>query len=242
MIQSGLGSENRNISRAVMATANPAMPTASIRAAMSRARRGPRAGVVEIHRRVAARATRATGTLTKKTARQPSAPTSTPPRGSPSEAVAIPAICRPPSTPPGGVPRPGRTPADQQHRRRIGARGAQADQHPADQQREEVLGEAADDAADDDEGDAGQEHPARTEHLGGLARGGLRDRAGQIQSRDQRGGLPDRYAQPAAIGTRAVAIRELLIGLSAEPMNSGVVNRHEKAFLSGLAPSPAGRV
>jgi hypothetical protein len=34
----------------------------------------------------------------------------------------------------------------------------------------------------------------------------------------------------AAIGTSAVAISELLTGLSADPMNSGVVNRHEKAF------------
>src|ERR1700734_3048116 len=39
----------------------------------------------------------------------------------------------------------------------------------------------------------------------------------------------------AAIGTSAVAISELLTGLSADPMNSGVVNRHENAF-----PPPGG--
>jgi hypothetical protein len=33
----------------------------------------------------------------------------------------------------------------------------------------------------------------------------------------------------AAIGTRAVAIRELLTGLSADPMNRGATNRHENA-------------
>ena len=38
---------------------------------------------------------------------------------------------------------------------------------------------------------------------------------------------------PAAIGTSAVAIRELLIGFRAEPMNSGVVNRHENGFVPG---------
>jgi hypothetical protein len=35
----------------------------------------------------------------------------------------------------------------------------------------------------------------------------------------------------AAIGTSAVAISELLIGLSDDPMNSGVTNRHENASL-----------
>src|SRR5262249_10201550 len=32
---------------------------------------------------------------------------------------------------------------------------------------------------------------------------------------------------PRAIGTRAVAISELLTGLRADPRNNGVVNRHE---------------
>src|ERR1700723_3874711 len=35
------------------------------------------------------------------------------------------------------------------------------------------------------------------------------------------------------MGSRAVAISELLTGLSAEPMNRGVVNRHE----NGLSPA-----
>ncbi|GAA4181546.1 hypothetical protein GCM10022287_36980 [Gryllotalpicola koreensis] len=38
---------------------------------------------------------------------------------------------------------------------------------------------------------------------------------------------PTETCMLAAIGTRAVAIIELLIGFSADPMNSGVVNRHE---------------
>jgi hypothetical protein len=37
----------------------------------------------------------------------------------------------------------------------------------------------------------------------------------------------------AAIGTKAVAISELLTGLSAEPRNMGVTNRQEKALLGG---------
>ena len=45
---------------------------------------------------------------------------------------------------------------------------------------------------------------------------------------------------PAAIGTRAVAIRELLTGFRAEPMNSGVVNRHEKGFGPVSSSVPAG--
>ena len=44
---------------------------------------------------------------------------------------------------------------------------------------------------------------------------------------------------PWAIGTSAVAIRELLIGLSAEPMNNGVVNRHENGC-SGDGPISTG--
>jgi hypothetical protein len=38
---------------------------------------------------------------------------------------------------------------------------------------------------------------------------------------------PIETPSPWAIGTRAVAISELLMGLSAEPMNNGVLNRHE---------------
>ena len=87
-----------------MATANPAMPAASIRDAISRGRRDPSGGAsFGIHRRAALSAMRATGTFTKNTARHPSASTRTPPTGRPSEAVAMPAICRPPSTPPGGL-------------------------------------------------------------------------------------------------------------------------------------------
>ena len=73
----------------------------------------------------------------------------------------------------------------------------EADQYAADQQRDQVLGEAADEAADGDECDPGQEHPPWTEHFGGLARGGLRDGAGQVQRGDQRCGLPDGYAESA---------------------------------------------
>jgi hypothetical protein len=58
---------------------------------------------------------------------------------------------------------------------------------------------------------------------------------------------PMRTSSPRAIGTRAVAISELLIGLSAEPMNSGVVNRHENGCSSdgpgaggALVEEPAG--
>jgi hypothetical protein len=38
---------------------------------------------------------------------------------------------------------------------------------------------------------------------------------------------PKGTPRPWAIGSSAVAISELLTGLRAEPMNSGVVNRHE---------------
>src|SRR5262245_43539863 len=41
---------------------------------------------------------------------------------------------------------------------------------------------------------------------------------------------------PWAIGTSAVAISELLTGLSAEPRNSGVVNRHVKARPGAMLP------
>jgi hypothetical protein len=103
MTQFGVVSENRNVSRAVMATANPAMPIASMRDATSRGRRDPSGGAsFGIHRRVAVSAMSATGTFTKNTARHPSASTRTPPTGRPSEAVAMPAICRPPRTLPGG--------------------------------------------------------------------------------------------------------------------------------------------
>src|ERR1700761_9487564 len=44
---------------------------------------------------------------------------------------------------------------------------------------------------------------------------------------------------PCAIGNRAVAISELLIGLRAEPMNRGVVNRHENGC-SGRGPVTSG--
>ena len=87
--------------------------------------------------------------------------------------------------------------ADQQHRGRVGAGGPEADQHPADQQRDQVLGESADEPADGDEDDPGEEHPARPEHLGGLARGGLRDRAGQVEGGYQGRGLPEGHAEPA---------------------------------------------
>ena len=189
-----------------------------------------------------ASATRATGTFTKNTARQPSASTRTPPTGRPSEAVAMPAICRPPRTPPGRRAHPGllSPPADEQHRGRVRARGAQADQRPADQQRQQVLGGRADHAADQDQEDPGQEHPARPEDLGHLARGGLGDGTGQIQRRDQRRICPIDTCTPAAIGTRAVAIRELLTGFRAEPMNSGVVNRHEKGVVPVSPSVPAG--
>ena len=40
----------------------------------------------------------------------------------------------------------------------------------------------------------------------------------------------------AAIGTSAVAIRELLIGLSADPMNKGVTNRQENGFPVAALP------
>jgi hypothetical protein len=40
-------------------------------------------------------------------------------------------------------------------------------------------------------------------------------------------------SSPRAIGTRAVAINELLTGLSAEPMNNGAVNRHENGCSAG---------
>ena len=47
---------------------------------------------------------------------------------------------------------------------------------------------------------------------------------------------------PWAIGTRAVAISELLIGLSAEPMNNGVVNRHENGCSGGVPITTGARV
>ena len=53
---------------------------------------------------------------------------------------------------------------------------------------------------------------------------------------------PTGTPSPRAIGTRAVAISELLIGLSAEPMNSGVVNRHENGFVPVLRRPGGGRL
>jgi hypothetical protein len=41
---------------------------------------------------------------------------------------------------------------------------------------------------------------------------------------------------PRAIGSRAVAISELLMGLRADPMNSGVVNCHGNGALAGARP------
>jgi hypothetical protein len=86
--------------------------------------------------------------------------------------------------------------ADQQHRGRVGARGAEADQYPADQQGEQIAGEPADQAADADQDGPGEEDPARPEHLGGLARGGLGDRGRQVERGDQGRGLPDGHADP----------------------------------------------
>lgn len=51
---------------------------------------------------------------------------------------------------------------------------------------------------------------------------------------------PTGTCTPAAIGTSAVAIRELLMGFRAEPMNSGVVNRHENGFAPGSPSVTAG--
>ena len=42
---------------------------------------------------------------------------------------------------------------------------------------------------------------------------------------------PSDTCSAAAIGTSAVAIRELLIGLSAEPASRGVTNRQENAVV-----------
>src|SRR2546426_1130207 len=51
---------------------------------------------------------------------------------------------------------------------------------------------------------------------------------------------PGGDCRPAAIGTSAVAISELLIGFSAAPMSNGVMNRELKASCGGpLAPAGA---
>ena len=110
----------------------------------------------------------------------------------------MPAICRPPSTPPGGLSRPA-----SRARRRISSIAvgyAQEVPRPISTRLTSRVSRSwanpptSPPTADED--DPGEEDPARPEHLGGLARRGLRDRARQVQRGDQRRGLPDRHPEP----------------------------------------------
>lgn len=53
---------------------------------------------------------------------------------------------------------------------------------------------------------------------------------------------PTETCRPAAIGTSAVAIMELLTAFNADPTNSGVVNRHENGFSVFAGPAVIGDV
>ena len=148
-----------------------------------------------IQRTAMASAIRASGTLTKNTVRQPQAPTSTPPIGSPTAARDHAGDQQAAEHAAGRRVQPGLlgAPADQQHRRGIPGRGAHPDQHPGHDEAGQVLGEPADQAAGQHEQDAGQEHPARPELLGQLPRGRLGDRSwpGTARRPGPRSGRPE---------------------------------------------------
>ncbi len=84
----------------------------------------------------------------------------------------------------------GGAPPDQQHGRRVPSRRPQPDEHPSDDQGRNVPSKTADNARDENYDDAHQEHAPRAELLRETAGHGLGDRAGQIQTGDQDGGLP----------------------------------------------------
>ena len=106
-IQSGLGSESRKMSRAVIAVPKPATPGRSIRVTTSRAEWPPsRSGSFAIQRSAMAKARQATGTLTRNAARQLNQPINSPPIVGPIATVAAPAMARPPRTPLGGEFKP----------------------------------------------------------------------------------------------------------------------------------------
>ena len=130
------------------------------------------------------------------------------------------------SVEPGG----GGPPPDEEHRRRVAGRGADADQHAGDDQRGEVRREPADEPAEQDKqrcrrGTPGAARTPPTASPRSAGRSRWRGRAPIRAPRSARRAL----SSPRAIGTSAVAISELLTGLSAEPMNIGVTNRQPNA-------------
>jgi len=110
------------------------------------------------------------------------------------------------------------------------------DEQPGHDQCGEVRAQPVGDSVRQHGQDARDEHPARPELLRQLPARGLGYGAGQVEHRDKHGGAPTGTCTPAAIGTKAVARIELLTGFSAEPMNSGVTNRHENMFPGVSSP------
>ena len=174
----------------------------------------------------------ATGTLTRNVARHAHAPTSTPPKGSPRAAVAAPAICSPPSTPPGGLSSPACS-----ARRRI---SSIADGYPAEvptpiRTRAAISVVRFWPTPPTTPPASTSPIPARNTRRGpnssdSFPAVGWAIELARYNAETSTAIRPTDTCIAAAIGTSAVAISELLTGLSADPMNSGVVNRHEKAF------------
>ena len=162
----------------------------------------------------------ANGTLTKKTDRQPSAPTRTPPTGSPRDAVAIPAICRPPSTPPGGLP----SPASRARWRISSIAVGYAQEVPrpiSTRLASSVSRSCANPPASPPT--PTRMIPARKTRRGpstsaALPAVGCAIAVARYSAVTSAAVCPTGTPIPCAIGSRAVAISELLTGLRAEPM------------------------
>ena len=105
-IQCGLGNESRNTSPALMVPANSTTPLTSMRLAIACSGRRCSGASLGTHILVSSSAMTVTGMLTRNVERQPRKFTSTPPMGGPTAIVTVPAIDRPPSTPPGGSLKP----------------------------------------------------------------------------------------------------------------------------------------
>ena len=226
-----LGSASRNISRAHIAAPNSTMPPASMRLAISHAVRCWSRSSLGTHAIVSNRAMTAAGILTRNVERQPKASTSTPPMGRPTATVTVPAIDSPPSTRPGGSP----SPADVARRRMISIAAGYPAEVPIPTSTRATAATGMSYATPPIVPPRSTRRmPANSTRRGPncsatLPAAGCAIALARYSADTRIAVCPTGTFSACAMGTNAVAISELLIGLSVAATYSGLTKRHENA-------------
>ena len=237
-IHRGLGSDIRNTNRALIMPPNSAMPVTSMRRAISSSGRRCSGSSFGIHAIVSSRAMTVMGMLNRNVDRQPKASTNTPPMGGPIATVTEAAMDSPPRTPPGGSLRP----ADIARRRMITiAAGYPAEVPIPISARAAVITGIACPTPPIVPPRSTRTMPASSTRRGpnssaSFPAAGCAIELARYSAETRIAVRPTGTPSACAMGTSAVAISELLIGLSVAVTYSGVTKRQANARFGRSTP------